>query len=107
MKKLLAVATLLLVGAGCAAAPPAQEPSALEPTGPTIGPGCVVVGCSSHICTNEENKDMLTTCEYRDEYACYKQPGAKCEKGHTGECGWKFDEVLDNCIVDYGGKSVY
>src|SRR3989344_3351533 len=44
---------------------------------------CVVTGCSSQVCAEE---DVITTCEYRSEYACYKS--ATCERQTNGECGW-------------------
>src|SRR3989344_7366167 len=46
--------------------------------------GCYVGGCSSQICS--EDKDAVSTCEYKEEYACYK--AAKCERQTSGQCGW-------------------
>ncbi|KYF88003.1 hypothetical protein BE20_00240 [Sorangium cellulosum] len=35
---------------------------------PGGGPGrCVVTGCSGQVCADQ---DVLTTCEWREEYAC-------------------------------------
>lgn len=54
---------------------------------------CVVSGCSGQVCANES---MVTTCEYRALYACYKT--AKCETQSNGECGWTQTSELTSCI---------
>lgn len=54
---------------------------------------CKVGGCSGQVCSD---KDVITTCEFRPEYACYQK--AKCERQPTGECGWTMTEELMSCI---------
>lgn len=54
---------------------------------------CLVTGCSSQICSDQE---VISTCEYREEYACYKD--AVCEVQSNGECGWTLDEKLNECL---------
>jgi hypothetical protein len=54
---------------------------------------CRPTGCSGQICSDE---DIVSTCEYKPEYACYKT--AKCERQTTGECGWTETPVLAACI---------
>lgn len=54
---------------------------------------CVVTGCSRHICAE---KPMFTTCEYTQEYACYKS--AVCERQASGECGWTESRELSICL---------
>lgn len=54
---------------------------------------CKVGGCSGEICSD---KEMLSNCMYRAEYACYKQ--AKCEVQKDGECGWTHSTELDTCL---------
>jgi hypothetical protein len=44
---------------------------------------CFKTGCSRQVCADEE---VVTTCEYRPEYECYKR--AKCERQASGECGF-------------------
>ncbi|WP_437765086.1 hypothetical protein WMF27_31825 [Sorangium sp. So ce281] len=56
---------------------------------------CVVTGCSGQVCADEE---VATTCEYREEYACYKEHGV-CERGASGECGWRATPELEACIA--------
>ena len=55
---------------------------------------CYVGGCSGQICSDQ--KDVITTCEYKEEYACYKTE--KCEKQSNGQCGWTQTPVLVACI---------
>lgn len=57
---------------------------------------CYVGGCSSHICSEEP--DAMSTCEFREEYACYKT--AKCEKQATGKCGWTTTPALKACVTN-------
>lgn len=56
---------------------------------------CRVTGCSSQVCASE---DVITTCEYRPEFACYRS--AQCEIQLTGECGWTMDNVLRQCLEE-------
>ena len=60
-------------------------------------PKCVSAGCSSHVCTEEsEAANIVTTCEYKAEYACYRS--AKCERQMNGHCGWTKTPALDTCL---------
>jgi hypothetical protein len=54
---------------------------------------CQVTGCSGQICSD---KEVVTTCEYREEYACYQR--AVCERQPTGECGWTPSVELTMCL---------
>jgi hypothetical protein len=54
---------------------------------------CVKTGCSGQVCSDEE---VMTTCEYRLEYACYQN--ATCERQDDGECGWTQNEELVSCL---------
>lgn len=58
--------------------------------------GCKVGGCSSQLCIDESQEDLATTCEYKEEYACYKS--AKCERQEDGQCGWTPTEELVVCL---------
>ena len=55
--------------------------------------GCIITGCSSQVCAEEE---VITTCEYREEYACYQT--AKCERQSNGQCGWTMTTELSACL---------
>lgn len=58
---------------------------------------CYVGGCSGQVCSSEEG--MVSTCEFRPEYQCYKSTGAVCERQvATGKCGWTPSEKLNMCL---------
>lgn len=57
---------------------------------------CVVGGCSGQICSDVSEGGMGSTCEWRDEYACYKK--AKCERQLSGQCGWTETPELKSCL---------
>ena len=64
---------------------------------PVTGGVCAVGGCSSQLCGEAADmKDMVTTCEYREAYACYQT--AKCERQATGKCGWTETNELAMCL---------
>ncbi len=54
---------------------------------------CFKTGCSRQVCADEE---VVTTCEYRPEYECYKR--AKCERQASGECGFTDTPELRTCL---------
>lgn len=70
----------------------------IVPTASTTTQGCYVGGCSGQICS--ESSDIMSTCEYRPIYACYKN--ATCGVQATGECGWTQTEELTMCIRNAG-----
>jgi hypothetical protein len=59
-------------------------------------PACHVGGCSGQLCVGPGDPD-ITTCEWRDEYACYKQ--AACELQADGKCGFTQTDALLKCIA--------
>lgn len=59
--------------------------------------GCAIAGCSGQLCVSaKEASNIFTTCEYRPEYACYKE--AKCEPQANGACGWTETPQLRACL---------
>ena len=63
-------------------------------TGGNTGPKpCKKTGCSSQVCSDE---DVVTTCEYRAEYDCYRR--AACERQRNGECGFTMTRELSECL---------
>lgn len=81
---------------------PPDQPIPVEPgngigDGQTSG-GCAVAGCSQTICAEaSEAPNIITTCEYRAEYACYKL--TKCERQASGECGWTQTAEFRSCLA--------
>ncbi|OGI76259.1 hypothetical protein A3C67_03125 [Candidatus Nomurabacteria bacterium RIFCSPHIGHO2_02_FULL_42_19] len=61
---------------------------------PVATGGCFVGGCSGQICSDQEG--VITTCEYREEYACYKS--TKCERQASGQCGWTETPEFAICL---------
>lgn len=66
----------------------------------TVGPGCKLAGCGNQLCVNADEDDIFTTCEWREEYACYED--ARCEKQADGDCGWTETPELASCLADKG-----
>jgi hypothetical protein len=56
---------------------------------------CFVGGCSGQVCS--DNPGVITTCEFRPEYACYQD--ATCERQATGQCGWTETAELQACLA--------
>lgn len=63
---------------------------------PRVEDGCMIGGCSGQLCVNEEDGDVVSTCEWREEYACYRD--ATCEKQDDGNCGWTETSSLRRCL---------
>lgn len=59
----------------------------------TSSKGCIKTGCSGQICAD---RDVITTCIYREEYACYQQ--ARCERQSDGKCGFTRTPELAACL---------
>jgi eight-cysteine-cluster-containing protein len=57
---------------------------------------CKKAGCSNQLCVSSDEKEVITTCEWQDEYACYQK--AKCERQINGQCAFTKDEELNNCL---------
>jgi hypothetical protein len=54
---------------------------------------CMKTGCSGQVCSDQE---VMTTCEYKTEYACYKK--AACERQANGDCGFTPTPELNACL---------
>lgn len=79
--------------------PPESGTTTPETKPDTKGTGakCVRGGCSGQLCVSAaEAEGMVTTCEYRAEYACYNT--AKCEVQSDGACGWTQTAELKACL---------
>lgn len=62
---------------------------------------CRPTGCSGQVCADEE---VMTTCEYREEYACYQS--ARCERQANGGCGWTETPELQQCLSRSGALEI-
>ena len=67
-----------------------------------ITPGeCIFVGCSGTICLDENNfneNPLVTTCEWKKSYGCYRKQYTTCERQEDGECGWTETDELKSCL---------
>ncbi len=72
------------------------NPDTNSGTNSQVSGGCFVGGCSGHICSDQ--KDIVSTCEYREEYACYRS--TVCERQANGSCGWTQTPTLNACLVN-------
>lgn len=61
---------------------------------------CVAGGCSGQLCVEESSGGGISTCEWKEEYACYKS--AACERQGDGACGWTKSASLDACLAGGG-----
>ena len=84
---------LLLLACGSKSNPPSNPSPQPEPTQPANG--CVKGGCSGTVCA-EPGNEVVTTCEFKPEYACYRD--ASCERQGDGHCGWTQTPRLTACL---------
>jgi hypothetical protein len=63
---------------------------------------CVVGGCSSQLCTEASAGGVISTCEWREAYACYRT--ASCARQSTGKCGWTPTPELNACLQNAGAQ---
>jgi eight-cysteine-cluster-containing protein len=76
---------------------PNEHVDILMPRG-SEAPDCVVGGCSAQLC-GEAGEDLVSTCEFRPEYACY-QAHSTCERQPNGRCGWTPNSALTQCLAN-------
>ena len=60
--------------------------------------GCKIGGCSSQYCM-ESGADWASSCEWLNEYACYRS--ATCERQTNGKCEWRATEELVTCLATH------
>ena len=94
MKKIiLLIAVLgLLIILGCKEQPPQQ----IEKKECIADSDCVVGGCSGTVCQSKNAEPIFTTCEWKEEYGCYKQINCKCIES---KCQWDKTQEFDECVV--------
>lgn len=61
--------------------------------------GCIIGGCNSEICADEE---MMSPCIYKDEFSCYQN--LTCKKLDDGECGWEETDEFRQCLDEKSGS---
>lgn len=87
----------------------AREPAPVEPSAeppvepPPVDGECITSGCSGQLCVPADADPIGTTCEWREEYACYQ--AAACEKQADGACGWTPTDELAQCLANSGAAA--
>ena len=62
---------------------------------------CAPAGCSSQICApSEKASEIITTCEYREEYSCLKLTSCGCI---NNKCQWLENDGYTECIEGVRG----
>jgi len=75
-----------------------------SPAGCASDADCAPTGCSGQLCASESR---VTTCEFREEYACYQDPAVTTCGCRDGQCAWQATEELKQCLAGAGaGPSV-
>lgn len=98
MRCCLLVTLLLAAACGGKSAPspsPAPAPSTDPTAGADTGAPCIKTGCGGTLCSDQE---MMSTCEFRPEHACYRD--ATCERQADGTCGWTETPELTACLAN-------
>ena len=93
---MLRAITLTFVLAACGSKSNPAPPNNGSGSAPAGGQ-CVIGGCSGTFCS-EPGNDMMSTCEYKAEYACYKT--AACARQPDGKCGWTQNAELTACLAN-------
>jgi hypothetical protein len=75
---------------------PHIQPALPDPAGPVDPVGCIKGGCSGQLCVDASKPPIATTCEWREEYACYQT--AICELQPDGSCGFRKTPELVACL---------
>lgn len=60
---------------------------------------CMATGCSGQICAES---NMVSTCDFLPEYACYSSVGNCGPFGPDGTCGWEGTTALNMCLDEAG-----
>ncbi|OGK13184.1 hypothetical protein A3C98_00610 [Candidatus Roizmanbacteria bacterium RIFCSPHIGHO2_02_FULL_37_15] len=85
-------------GPNCEFAPCPTADLSAAPTS-VVKDGCVRAGCSSELCVDQSQADIVTTCELKEEYSCLNS--SICEKQPDGECGWTQTPQYLQCLTNY------
>ncbi len=68
-----------------------------EARGCVTAADCMRSGCSGTVCQARDTKTIITTCEWREEYACFREIECGCA---DGQCAWQMTPAFDACIEE-------
>ncbi len=95
MKKILLFLLILFILGGCKTQKPVTGTECL------VDSDCITAGCSSQLCVSNEKSSVVTSCEYKPEYECYKSSHCGCIQG---TCSW--DQDTQNCANAKKGSGI-
>jgi|ETNmetMinimDraft_2_1059921.scaffolds.fasta_scaffold155328_1 eight-cysteine-cluster-containing protein len=59
---------------------------------------CAIAGCSSQVCTSvDKSDDLITTCEYLEEYKCLELSNCGCV---DNKCQWAENNEYNGCLEE-------
>jgi len=96
----LLLAFLIACGGSKASTSAPTPSSSSDGSGSAVAGDCVKSGCSGTVCV-EPGKEVVTTCEFKPEYACYRD--ATCGRQADGSCGWTKTPALEACLSNPPG----
>ena len=83
---------LLVLISGC------YNPPADESVECSADSDCASAGCSSQLCVSADKaSDIITTCEYKEEYSCLKLTKCGCV---NNQCAWNENKNYLNCLEE-------
>jgi len=99
---MLACFIFIILATGCAEIKQVSKEESMISGGQTqIGcqddSGCIIGGCSGTVCQPKSAEPIITTCEYKDEYACYRQIKCVCI---NNRCAWDKTGAFDICVEE-------
>ncbi|MEM0475772.1 MAG: eight-cysteine-cluster domain-containing protein [Candidatus Norongarragalinales archaeon] len=59
---------------------------------------CVVGGCSGELC-GLRGEELVSTCVWKPEYACFEKTTCGCV---DGKCEWKRNAAFNACLASAG-----
>jgi|TARA_Y100000310_G_scaffold345778_1_gene469727 eight-cysteine-cluster-containing protein len=94
MKKLFILFLILVIG--CTNI---QDTPKIDNVECSMDSDCSIGGCSGQICgVKGEVENIITTCEYKEEYGCYKLTNCDCT---NNKCNWVENNEFNSCLDEF------
>jgi hypothetical protein len=84
--------------AACTPAPEITTESSVDRIRDKSSIECVRGGCSNTVCLRAPADQLITSCEWKPEYACYKM--MECAPTPQGECKFAETEESKKCFAN-------
>lgn len=92
MNKEVVIAFFLIFVNGCGIAFDSIKPECATDN------DCAPAGCSGQICA-PQGKDIITTCEFKEEYKCVEFTSCGCI---SNKCQWADTQEYNDCLQEVG-----